>query len=128
VPTNHGLRPDDGQRIYNAGSEAIQPNEHQPVEGPENKSLRGLALQHINLLPENQDFRRKPHSSEIKLVSAVHSSRERRPSGMSITPFVPLANRIEFPTRTGGLARLGSGHVIATIDVIERWRLSRELG
>src|SRR5882757_6723047 len=62
VPTNHGLRPDDGQRVYNARSEAIQPNEHQSVEGPENKSLRGIAPQHIDLLPESHDFRLKPHS------------------------------------------------------------------
>jgi hypothetical protein len=40
--------------------EAIQPNEHQSVQGPENKSLRGLAPQHIDLLSENQDFRLKP--------------------------------------------------------------------
>ena len=26
MPTNHGVRPDDGQRIYNGRSEAIQPN------------------------------------------------------------------------------------------------------
>jgi hypothetical protein len=62
VPTNHGLRPDDGQRVYNAGSEAIQPNEQQSVEGPENRSRRGIAPQHIDLLPENQDFRLKPRS------------------------------------------------------------------
>jgi len=42
------------------GSEAIQPNQHQSVEGPENRSLRGIAPQHIDLLPENQDFRLKP--------------------------------------------------------------------
>jgi hypothetical protein len=62
VPTNHGLRPDDDQRVYNARSEAIQPNEHQSVERPENKTLRGIAPQHIDLLLENQDFHLKPHS------------------------------------------------------------------
>jgi hypothetical protein len=60
VPTNHGLAPDDSQRIQNTGSEAIQPNEHQSVEAPENRSRRGIAAQHIYLLPENQDFRLKP--------------------------------------------------------------------
>ncbi len=30
--------------------------------GPENRSLRGIAPQHIDLLPENQDFRLKPRS------------------------------------------------------------------
>jgi hypothetical protein len=62
VPANHGLGPDNGQRIYNARNEAIQPNEHQSVKSAENKSLRGSAPQHIDLLPENQDFRLKPYS------------------------------------------------------------------
>jgi hypothetical protein len=62
VPTNHGLGPDEGQRVYNARNEAIQPNEHQSIGSPENKSLRGIAPQHIDLLLENQDFRLKPHS------------------------------------------------------------------
>jgi hypothetical protein len=65
VPTNDGLRPDDGQRVYNARNEAIQPNEYQSVEGPEIKSLWGIAPQHIDLLPENQDFRQAALSSEI---------------------------------------------------------------
>jgi hypothetical protein len=62
VPTNHGLTPDDGQRVYNAGSEAIQANQHQSLEGPENSSLRGIAPQYIDLLSENQDFRLQPPS------------------------------------------------------------------
>src|SRR6266404_7693303 len=53
VPTNHGLGPDDGQRVYCARNEAIQPNEHQSVEIAENKSLGGFAPQHIDPLPEN---------------------------------------------------------------------------
>jgi hypothetical protein len=62
VPTNHGLGPDDSQRVCNARNEAIQPNEHPWVESAENKSLRASTPQHIDLLPENQDFRFKPHS------------------------------------------------------------------
>jgi hypothetical protein len=62
VPTNHGLGSDDGQRVDNARNEAIQRNEHQSVEIAESKSLRGLAPQHIELLPEDQDFRLKPRS------------------------------------------------------------------
>jgi hypothetical protein len=60
VPANYGLGPDDGQRVYD--SEVIQPNEHQSVESSEGKSLWGVAPQHIDLLPENQDLRLKPHS------------------------------------------------------------------
>jgi hypothetical protein len=62
MPANHSLGPDDGQRIHNARNEAIQLNEHQSVERAENKSLRGSAPQHIDLLPQNQDFRLKPYS------------------------------------------------------------------
>ena len=66
MPTNQGLRPDDGQCVYNARNEAIQPHEHQSVESAENKFLRGIAPQHIDLLPENQDFRLKPRpQSEV---------------------------------------------------------------
>jgi hypothetical protein len=43
-------------------SEAIQPNEQQSVEGPKNRSLRGIAPQHIDLLPENQELRLKPRA------------------------------------------------------------------
>jgi hypothetical protein len=57
--TTHDIRPDEGQRIQNTGSEAIQPNEQQSVEGSENRSRRRIAPQHIDLLPENQDFRLK---------------------------------------------------------------------
>jgi hypothetical protein len=62
VPTNHGLGLDDGQGIYNARNKAIQPNEHPSVENAESKSLRGSTPKHIDLLPENQDFRLKPYS------------------------------------------------------------------
>src|SRR5258707_15776804 len=45
-----------------ARNEAIQPNEDQSVKTAENKSLPVSAPQHIDLLPENQDFRLKPSS------------------------------------------------------------------
>jgi hypothetical protein len=54
------LGADGGQRVYNAGHEAIQPSEHQTIEIAENKSFRRSAPQHIDLLPEKQDFRLKP--------------------------------------------------------------------
>src|SRR3954453_15379536 len=54
VPTNDSLGLDDGQRVYNARNQAIQPNKQPSVESAEFKSLRGIALQHIDLLPEHQ--------------------------------------------------------------------------
>ena len=74
MPTNHGLRPDDGQRIQNTGSEAIQPNEHQSVECPENRSLRGIAPQHTDLLPETRISASSRTLKRNELVGAVHSS------------------------------------------------------
>ena len=62
VPTNHGLGPDDGKRVYNVWNEPIQPNEHPSIETAESKSLGGIAPQDIDLLPQDQDFRFKPRS------------------------------------------------------------------
>jgi hypothetical protein len=62
VPTNHGLWPDESQRVENVRNKAIEPNEHQSVESAENKSLAGIAPQHIDLMAQNQDFRFKPRS------------------------------------------------------------------
>ena len=62
MPTNDSLGPDDGQRIYNARNQAIQPNQRASIEGAKNKSLWGIAPQHIDLLPENQDFGLEPRS------------------------------------------------------------------
>ena len=42
----------------------MQPDKHQSVEGPENKSLRGLAPQHIDLLPETSVYRGSVQLSE----------------------------------------------------------------
>jgi hypothetical protein len=109
VPANHGLEPDDGQRIYNARNEAMQPSEHQSVESAENKSLRGSAPQHIDLLPENQISASSLTLERNKLVCTDHSSG--RPSTMGHEHPPPLANRIEFPTRTG-LESDGAGSVV----------------
>ena len=65
---NHGLGPDDSERVCTAKNEEIQPNEHRSVEGPENKSPRGIAPQYIELLPENEDFRLKPPSRAKQAV------------------------------------------------------------
>jgi hypothetical protein len=74
VPTNHGLGPDDGQRVYCARNETPKPNKHQTVEIAENKFLRGSAPQHIDLLPENQDLRSSRALERNKPVSADYSS------------------------------------------------------
>jgi len=60
VPTNDSLGPGDSQRVYNARNQAVEPDQHQSIEGAENKSLGGIAPQHVDLLPENQDLCLKP--------------------------------------------------------------------
>jgi len=62
VPANHGLGPDDGQRVYCARNETPKSDKHQTVEIAETTFLRGFAPQHIDLLPENQDLRFKARS------------------------------------------------------------------
>ena len=57
-----GLGPDDGQRVYNARSQAIQPHEQQSVHRARNKRLWGFPPQHSYLVPKNQYFRLKPDS------------------------------------------------------------------
>jgi hypothetical protein len=79
MPTNHGLRPDDGQCVYNARNEAYSPT-----------NTNRSKVRKANLFLERN-----------KLASAVHSSMRTSTIEMSITRFVPLANRIGFPTRTG---------------------------
>ena len=74
VPANHALRPDDGQRVYNSGNEATQPNEHQSVESSESKSLRGGAPQHVDLLPQNQISASSRTLEQNKLVGADRSN------------------------------------------------------
>ena len=43
------------------GARRYSPTNTNRSKVPENRSLRGIAPQHIDLLPENQDFRLKPH-------------------------------------------------------------------
>ena len=105
VPTNRGLGPDDGQRIYCARNEAIKTNEHHSVETAKSQSLRGFAPQHIDLLPENQNLRLKPRSR-------AKQASERRPQQRENIEDCPLERsgwESEFRTSGEQLSRAKQG-------------------
>ena len=56
MPAEHRFRFDDLQRVPNIGSQRVYPGKHQPVDAGEGQTARGLAVEHIQLVPEHQDF------------------------------------------------------------------------
>ena len=64
MPTQDGLGPDDGYGVKNARTATIEPNEQSTV-GPtqtHSHSTWCALLQHIELMPQYQDFAFKPRS------------------------------------------------------------------
>jgi len=56
MPAEHGLRFDDLQGLENVGSQRVHAHEHQPVNAGEGQTARGLAAEHIQLVPEHENF------------------------------------------------------------------------
>jgi len=56
MPAEHGLRFDDLQGLENVGSKHVHAHEHQPVNAGEGQTPRGLAAEHIQLVPERENF------------------------------------------------------------------------
>ena len=56
VPADQRLRPYDLQSVQHAGSQAIEPDKHQPVDAAEGHSFRGFAPQDVELVSKNKDF------------------------------------------------------------------------
>ena len=56
MPTEHGLRFDDLQRVENVGSQRVHAGKHQPVGAGERQSARRLAAEHIQLVAEHENF------------------------------------------------------------------------
>jgi len=56
MPTEHGFRFDDLQRVENVGSQGVHAGKDQPVDAGEGQTARGLSAEHIQLVPEHQDF------------------------------------------------------------------------
>ena len=91
VPTNHGLRPDDGQRVYNARSEAIQPNEHQSVESPKTNLFGDLRRSTLICCRRTRISASSRTLERNKLVSAVHSSMRTSTIGHEHHPIRPAS-------------------------------------
>ena len=56
MPAEHSLRFDDLQGLENVGSQRVHAHEHQPVNAGEGQTARGLAAEHIQLVPEHENF------------------------------------------------------------------------
>jgi hypothetical protein len=56
VPAHQRLRPYNLQSVQHPGSQAVEPNQQQPVDAPEGHSLRGFASQNVQLMPKYKDF------------------------------------------------------------------------
>jgi hypothetical protein len=56
MPTEHGFRFDHLQRVENVGSQRVHAGKDQPVDAGEVQTARGLSAEHIQLVPEHQDF------------------------------------------------------------------------
>src|ERR1700729_2458367 len=56
MPFDHGLRPNNRQRIANAKEKPIKANKNQAVDGAEGLFLRSGSPQNVYLLPQRQNF------------------------------------------------------------------------
>src|SRR5271166_1140843 len=56
MPTDHCLRLDDLQRIQHLWGQTINPGKHQVINVAEVHLLRRSAPQHIELMPQQNDF------------------------------------------------------------------------
>src|SRR5450756_1035930 len=57
VPANDRLRPDNRNRAQNGGKPAIEPNKQKSIGIVEVRPFRRPSSEHIDLLPQHQDFR-----------------------------------------------------------------------
>src|SRR5450756_2311613 len=56
VPANDRLRPDNRNRAQNGGKPAIEPNKQKSIGIVEVRPFRRPSSEHIDLLPQHQDF------------------------------------------------------------------------
>jgi hypothetical protein len=95
MPPDRRLRLENLQSIQHAGRHTIKPNKHKTVEIAEHQSLRRLALQHIELMTKDENFR-------VQASSGPQSTQK--------TPNQPeeIAHRTEYhPIRSWPSAMLG---------------------
>jgi hypothetical protein len=56
MPCDHGRGLENYQRIAHAGHQPKERGEHQPIDVAEDKALRRLAPQHIQLMTKDENF------------------------------------------------------------------------
>jgi hypothetical protein len=56
VPSYNSVRPDDRQRIIHLGKQSADTSQYQPVDRDEGRSPGTGSPQHIDLLPQDQNF------------------------------------------------------------------------
>ena len=56
MPPHHGLRPDDGYGVKDARAATVKPNEQGTVGPTQMRSVWCALPQHIELMPQYQDF------------------------------------------------------------------------
>ena len=70
MPSDHGGRLENFQCVAHAGHQAIETSEHQPIDITEDKALRRLTPQHVELMAKDKDFclqrRARPEQSDHK--------------------------------------------------------------
>src|ERR1700736_2499792 len=101
MPADHGLWPDDLQRVQHARCQPIQPGKYQTVDAGEAQSLRRFTSQHVELMTKRQYLylqrrSRSEQSDQRQPNQAANISHQPRASPNS----TPLTSRIEFPTMT----------------------------
>ena len=102
MPTEHGLRFDDLQRVENVGSQRVHAGKHQPVDAGERQSARRLAAEHIQLVAEHENFgferragpEQPSNSAPDQLAKVDHRPR-------ASTDSRALTSRLWFPVGTG---------------------------
>src|SRR4029077_8356931 len=66
VPTDHGVRLRNRQRLENTRHQTIQPNKDQAIHGTEGQSVRQMPALDVELMPKDQDlgFQRGPRPEQ----------------------------------------------------------------
>jgi hypothetical protein len=102
VPTDHGVRLHNRQRLDGIRRQTIQPNKDQAIHGTKGHSLRQLPSLNVKLMTKDQDlsFQRDPRPEQYyqhRPDQAVNFSHEAE----ALRDSASRTSRIRFPTATG---------------------------
>jgi hypothetical protein len=104
MPFDHGLRPNNRQRVANAREKPIKANKNQAVDGAEGLFLRSGSPQNVYLLPQhpNLHFERCPRLKQICEHPNNEPDKISHPARASLDSR-STASQIEFAIGTSGL-------------------------